>query len=78
MNTLSVEERAKIQEAIDQTNAIFALEGFQPTEQSRKIDAAVLAGRVSSSQVVEEMRSYVMTHKTIEGFVESRTWSQAC
>jgi addiction module RelB/DinJ family antitoxin len=65
----------RIKDAIEQTDAIFALEGFEPTEQTRAIDAAVLAGRVTSSQVVEEMVEYAKQNKTTEGFIESRTWA---
>ena len=56
------------------TEAIFALEGFEKTEQSRKIDEAVLAGRVSNHQVIDEMIAYVKEHKTTDGFIESREW----
>lgn len=69
------EKVAKIKDAIKQTDAIFALEGFEPTEQARAIDAAVLAGRVTRKQVIEEMRDYAMQHKTTDGFVQSRCWA---
>lgn len=72
---LTEEEIAKIKHAIEQTDAIFRLEGFEPTEQTRRIDAAVLAGRVTFSQVVAEMRDYAMQHKSTDGFIESRTWA---
>lgn len=73
-STLSAEEIRRIKDACKQTDAIFRLEGFEPTEQKQEIDAAVLAGRISRSQVIEELRDYAMQHKTTEGFIESRTW----
>lgn len=74
-STLTPEEQATIRDAIKQTDAIFALEGFEPTEEKRSIDAAVLAGRVTFTQVAEEMRDYAMQHKTTDGFIESRSWA---
>ena len=68
-------EIAKIKDAIKQTDAIFALEGFEPTAQKRAIDAAVLAGRVTRAQVADEMRDYAMQHKTTDGFIQSRAWA---
>lgn len=70
----STEEIRRIKDACKQTDAIFRLEGFEPTAQKREIDAAVLAGRVTRSKVIEELRDYAMRHKTTEGFIESRTW----
>jgi hypothetical protein len=67
----------KIRDAIRQRDAIFALEGFEPTEQTRAIDAAVLAGRVTRTQVAEEMRDFAIRHKTTDGFVESRAWAKS-
>lgn len=64
----------KIKNSIRQTDAIFALEGFEPTEQTRAIDAAVLSGRVTRTQVVKEMCDYAMQHKTTDGFIQSREW----
>jgi hypothetical protein len=72
---LTPEEVARIKDAIKQTDAIFALEGFEPTEQIRAIDAAVLAGRVTHAQVAVEMRDYAMRHKTTDGFIQSRAWA---
>ncbi|MDR2874929.1 MAG: antitoxin VbhA family protein [Methylobacillus sp.] len=68
-------EIAGMKEAFKQTDAIFALEGFTPTDQKRAIDAAVLAGRVTLTQVIEEMREYAMRHKTTKGFIQSRAWA---
>ena len=74
MENLTAEKRKAIENSIKQSNAIFKLEGFEETEQTRKIDAAVLAGRVSRSQVVKELVEYAKQHKTTDGFIESRSW----
>ncbi len=62
-------------EAIRQSDAIFALEGFSPNETVRAIDAAVLAGKVTFRQAANEMRDYVSAHKTVKGFIQSREWA---
>lgn len=62
-------------ESIRQTDAIFALEGFEPTAQTKAINAAVLAGRVTRAQVAQEMVSYIQQHQTVEGFVATRAWA---
>ena len=66
--------RERTREAIAQTDAIFALEGFEPTPVTRAIDAAVLDGRVTFAQAIAEMCAYVREHKTMNGFIESRSW----
>jgi hypothetical protein len=72
---MTTREKEKIQEAIKQADAIFALEGFAPTDQIRAIDAAVLAGRVTRTQATLEMIEYAKEHKTIDGFTASRAWA---
>ena len=67
-------EKAEMREAIKQVDALFALERFEKTEQSRKIDEAVLAGRVSNQQAIDEMIAYAKERKTTDGFIESREW----
>ncbi len=74
MEHLTSEKIEIIKNSIKQSNAIFRLEGFEETEQTRKIDASVLAGRVSRSQVVKELVEYAKQHKTTDGFIESRSW----
>lgn len=64
-----------LKKAFVQTDAIFALEGFEPDEQMQGVRAAVLAGRVTFDQVIEEMLHYAMQHKTMKGFIQSRTWA---
>lgn len=75
MISLNSIQQAQIQEAIIQSDAIFALEGFSPTEQVRQIDEAVLAGRVSRAQVIAEMVAYAQQYKTTIGFIETRVWA---
>jgi hypothetical protein len=72
MNDADIEQ---MKEAFKQTDAVFALEGFEPTEQTRAIDAAVLAGRITLAQVAEELNDYISEHKTVAGFIASRTWA---
>ena len=67
-------EKVRYSEACVQTDAIFALEGFAPTEQSKILDQAILAGKVTPAQVKQEMVNYVNLHKTIDGFAASRAW----
>ena len=68
-------EKIDFQSAIEQTDAIFALEGFSPTAQSKAIDAAVLNGHVTRAQVAKELCEYALQHKTIDGFMASRAWA---
>ena len=67
-------EQLEYQEAARQTDAIFAFEGFSPTELRKAISAAVMAGRVTDDQAVKEMCEYALIHKTIDGFAATRTW----
>ena len=71
---LNVGRRAAYAAAIQQTEAIFALEGMAPSAQDNAINAATLAGQVSLEQAREELLEYVTTHKTSRGFIESRVW----
>ena len=68
-------ENQKLKWAIEQTNAIFSLEGFDQTADTKAIDAALLAGRITSTQAAEELNAYASEHKTIRGFIASRTWA---
>lgn len=71
---MTPEDRKAIIEAIEQADAIFALEDFQPTEEMQRIDEAVLAGRVSYAQVADELREYAINHKSARGFLQTRAW----
>jgi len=75
MTPMTQEEREAYLEACEQTDAIFALEGFEVTEEIKAIREAVMAGRVTNSQVSKELAEYATQHKTTEGFLESRTWT---
>jgi hypothetical protein len=72
---LTPEQRGAYAAAIAQTEAVFALEDMGPTAQDKAIDAAILAGRVSPEQAREELLAYVIEHKTVNGFIESRPWA---
>ena len=72
---LTPAQRAAYAMAIEQTEAIFALEGMSPSPQDKAINAAVLAGQVSPERAREESLSYQMTHKTLVGFIASRSWA---
>ena len=67
--------RERTRKAMAQTDAIFALEGFEPTPETRVINAAVVDGRVTFAQVIAEVCAYVREHKTMDGFVASRSWA---
>ncbi len=68
-------EAASLSEVMRQTDAIFRLEGMEPTVQHQVMDAAVLAGRITTAQLIVEMREYVTQHKTMAGFIQSRSWA---
>lgn len=59
-----------------QVDAIHRLEGFEPTELQKRVRIATLEGRVTSAQTAEEMGAYAAEHRTLEGFLESRSWSK--
>ena len=69
------EERERLREIMRQADAIFRLEGLEPTAMDRAMDAAVLAGRVTTAQVIKEMREYAMQYKSMDGFIRSRAWT---
>ena len=72
---LTPDQRATYAATIKQTEAIFALEDMAPNAQDLAIDAAILAGKVSPEQAREELLAYVIQHKTVRGFIESRAWA---
>jgi len=69
------EQRLAYGAAIVQSDAIFALEGMTPSAQDKAIDAAVLAGRVSPEQARQELCAHIVAHRTVRGFIESRSWA---
>lgn len=68
-------ERARMAETIRQTEAIWALDGFEPPPHSKAINEAMLEGRVTPSQMIAELKAYLHEHRTMDGFVSSRSWS---
>lgn len=69
-------EQQKILNNIHQTDAIMALEGFQPDDDMRIIRKAVLAGKVTFKQAADELRDYAYLNKTTRGFIQSREWAK--
>lgn len=72
---LAPEKRAAYAAVIRETEAIFALEGMAPSAQDKAMNAAILAGRVAPKQAREELLAFVLEHKTVRGFIESRPWA---
>ena len=66
---------ARMREAMQQRDAIFMLEGFAPDAESRAMDAAILAGRVTIKQLGDELVAYAKQHKSLDGFIQSRPWA---
>ena len=69
------DERCQLAEVMRQVDAIFRLEDSEPTAAHHAMDAAVLAGRITTAQLIEEMVEYTTQHKTMDGFIQSRTWT---
>ena len=67
--------RERTREAMAQTDAIFFFFWIEPTPERRVVNAAILEGRVTIPQLIAEMSGYVREHKTMSGFVESRSWA---
>jgi len=65
------EQRQELIEAMEQTDAILALEGFEKTEERKAMNRAVLAGHFTHGQLADLLLAYVKQHKTINGFIES-------
>jgi len=72
---MMTDEQINLKEAMRQTDAIFALDGFEPDAQHIAINAAVLAGRVTLNQVAEELTAHAKQHKTVDGFIDTRAWA---
>ncbi|OCG21096.1 hypothetical protein A9G11_09170 [Gilliamella sp. wkB108] len=73
---MTPEEKEKWIEVNRESKAILALEGLYPNEIDDAIEEAVLDGRVTERQAVEECLGYVKKHKTQKGFLESREWTK--
>jgi DNA-binding XRE family transcriptional regulator len=72
---LSPEQRVLYAAAMADTEAVFALEDMSPSPQDKAITAAIVAGLVAPEQAREELHAYVLEHKTVRGFIESRPWA---
>lgn len=68
---LNDEQGQELVEAMEQTDAILALEGFEKTEERKAMNRAVLAGRFTHEELAELMLAYAQKHKTVDGFIES-------
>ena len=75
-NTFSSDERERLEWAIRQRDGIMALSGFKPTPLSRAIDEAVLAGRTTFAQARAEIIEWAKEHKSLDGFLATRSWAQ--
>lgn len=73
--SLSFADEARMREAMQQRDAIFRLEGFEPDAEARVMDAAILAGRVTVKQLGDELVAYAKQHKSLDGFIQSRPWA---
>ena len=68
------ERRDQMLAVFAQVDAIHRLEGFEPTQLQKRLRKAILDGRVTSAQAAKEMSAYAAEHRTLEGFLESRSW----
>ena len=58
-----------------QVENIFHLEGFSTSSEQQCLLDAIGKNKVTESGAYEEMLSYVQQNKTIECFIDSRTWA---
>lgn len=72
---LTPEQRALYAAAMADTEAVFALEDMAPSPQDKAITAAIVAGMVAPEQAREELHAYILEHKTVRGFIDSRPWA---
>lgn len=63
------DQRLRLAEVIRQIDAIFRLEGFEPTAQHRMMDEALLSGCLTPAHLIEQMRGYVLQYGSLEGFI---------
>jgi hypothetical protein len=73
---MNQQEKNKLEEAIKQTDAIFRLEGFEPTEENRIVREAVINGRVTYDQVIKERIEFISKNKSSDGFINTRNWAR--
>ena len=67
-------KKLRYKAACIQVDAIFALAGFEPSEQKKALNRAVLAGRVTPEQAHHDLLAYALQHKTTDGFEVSMGW----
>jgi len=72
---LTSQQRAGYSAAMADTEAVFALEDMKPSPQDMAITAAIVAGLVAPERAREELLAYVLAHKTVQGFIDSRLWA---
>lgn len=70
---MTAADKEKILKNIKQIDAIFAFEGFTPSQSVIDTDRAVLAGVGSYAESTRELIDYVKKHKSVEGFIYSKT-----
>ncbi|WP_157174228.1 antitoxin VbhA family protein [Herbaspirillum sp. GW103] len=63
MHPLNNFELGNMKRAFAQTDAIFALEGFEPDADMHAIREALLAGRVTHAQVIQEKLDFIKCTK---------------
>lgn len=71
---MTPEEKEQWIVASKEAKAILALEGLYPSEIDNEIEKAVLDGRITHSDAINEMLEYVKKHQKLDGFLKSRTW----
>lgn len=72
MAKLQGAERRRMLDVFAQSDAIHRLEGFESTALGRALDQAVLDGLATNAQIAEELRQYIIAHRSTDGFLESR------
>ncbi len=68
------EKRERLAWALKQRDGIMSLEGLEPTSFRKKIDEALLAGRVDVLTADKELVEWIQEHKSLDGFLETRRW----
>jgi hypothetical protein len=72
---MNQQEQNKYKIASEQVDAIFRLEGFEPSENQKAIDRSVMSGKTTLEDVIKEQLEYIKEKRTIDGFLESRNWA---
>ena len=72
---LTPAQRVLYAAAMADTKAVFALEDMMPSPKDKAITEAIVAGLAAPEQAREELHAYVLEHKTVRGFIDSRAWA---